>query len=71
MSIPFFDIVVPKEYEVQVNGVPQKRTTWNRVGTAWPSKSGESLSFELHLFPGLRYVIQTKEKNQGPAVTHE
>jgi hypothetical protein len=37
---------------------------WNRVGRAWPSKSGESLSFELYLLPQHRYVIQLQERTQ-------
>jgi len=59
----FFDIVVAKEYEIRSNGIAEKRTAWNRVGRAWPSKSGESLSFELFLLPNQRYVLQLSDKN--------
>lgn len=54
----FFDVLVAKEYEVA--GV--KKTQWNRVGRAWPSKSGESLSFELFILPNQRYVVQLAER---------
>jgi hypothetical protein len=64
MSGIFYDVLVPKEYESNQNGVPEKRTAWNRVGRAWASKSGESLSFELYMLPSHRYVIQL-QNNQG------
>ena len=60
----FFDILVAKEYETRVNGSVEKKTAWNKVGRAWPSRSSESLSFELFLIPNQRYVIQLKDKNQ-------
>ena len=62
MSVNFFDIVVAKEYETRVNGVTEKRTAWNKVGRAWTSKSKESLSFELFVFPNQRYVIHLQER---------
>jgi hypothetical protein len=58
-----FDIIVAKEYETVQDGKPIKKTAWNRVGRAWPSKSGGSLSFELYLLPQHRYVIQLTERN--------
>ena len=64
MFSKFFDIIVAKEYEVKQDGVSVKKTAWNRVGRAWPSKSGESLSFELFMLPNQRYVVQLSEKNQ-------
>lgn len=57
-----FDILVAKEYETKQNGQVVKKTAWNRVGRAWPSKSYESLSFELYLLPNQRYVIQLKDR---------
>lgn len=58
-----FDIIVAKEYETLQDGKPVKKTAWNRVGRAWPSKSGGSLSFELYMLPQHRYVIQLTERN--------
>ena len=60
MTTKFYDIFVAKEYEVRANGKAEKRTAWNKVGRAWPSKSSESLSFELYLLPNQRYVVQLK-----------
>jgi len=57
-----FDIIVAKEYETRQDGHVIKKTAWNRVGRAWPSKSGESLSFELYMLPQQRYVVQLKER---------
>ena len=64
MNNKFYDVLVAKEYEVRQNGVLEKRTAWNRVGRGWPSKSGESLSFELYLFPNQRYVISLMDRKQ-------
>jgi len=64
MNNSFFDILVAKEYETKQNGNSEKRTAWNRVGRAWQSKSGGSLSFELYMLPSHRYVIQL-QNNQG------
>lgn len=66
MNSQFFDILVAKEYEVKVNGMPERRVAWNRVGRAWPSKSGESLSFELFMLPSQRYVIQSSNPKAEP-----
>lgn len=62
METKFYDIIVAKEYETKVNGVPEKKTAWNKVGRAWMSKSNESLSFELFMLPNQRYVVQLTER---------
>lgn len=64
MDTKFYDILVAKEYELRQNGKSEKRTAWNRVGRAWASRSGESLSFELYLIPNQRYVVQMKDREQ-------
>jgi len=64
MSNRFFDVVVAKEYESNQGGRMEKRTVWNKVGRAWPSKSSESVSFELFLFPNIRYVVNFRDRNQ-------
>ena len=61
----FFDVIVAKEYWVKVAGKEEKRTAWNKVGRAWASQSGESVSFELFLIPGQRYVVQLKNKTEA------
>ncbi|USN47058.1 MAG: hypothetical protein H6626_12830 [Pseudobdellovibrionaceae bacterium] len=71
MSTKFFDVIVAKEYETRVNGQVEKKTAWNRVGRAWPSRSGESLSFELYLLPNQRYVIQLQDRKQEQTQTSE
>lgn len=71
MFSKFFDIIVAKEYDTKQDGVTVKKTAWNRVGRAWPSKSGESLSFELFMLPNQRYVVQLKERNQEPEKSSE
>ena len=68
MNNAFFDILVAKEYETKQNGNTEKKTAWNRVGRAWPSKSGSSLSFELYMLPSQRYVIQIQNNQEK---THE
>jgi hypothetical protein len=60
----FFDVIVAKEYETNQSGTPTRRTAWNRVGRAWTSRSGDSLSFELYLIPNQRYVIQFAPRKQ-------
>ena len=62
MSAKFFDVIVAKEYVVKNNGRDEKKTAWNKVGRAWLSQSGESLSFEMFMLPNQRYVIQMKDK---------
>jgi hypothetical protein len=72
MSNKYFDVIVAKEYVVKNNGKDEKRTAWNKIGRAWPSHTGESLSFELFLHPNQRYVIQLKQKdNSSNAKTAE
>ena len=65
----FFDILVAKEYETRQNGHLEKKTAWNKVGRAWPSKSSESMSFELFLLPNVRYVIQLRDNQQKQEAT--
>lgn len=60
----FYDVVVAKEYTVKNNGRDEKRTAWNRIGRAWVSGSKESLSFEIFLIPGQRYVINLKDREE-------
>jgi hypothetical protein len=69
MNNKFFDVVVAKEYEVKMSGAPTRKTAWNRVGRAWISRAGDSLSFELYLIPNQRYVINLKDRRpeQEPA----
>jgi hypothetical protein len=50
-----FAVVVPNEYISKLTG--NKGVAWNRVGRAWFSKSSESITFELYMFPDQRYVI--------------
>lgn len=57
-----FDVLVAKEYETKQNGSTEKKTAWNRVGRAWPSKSGGSISLEFFMHPGQRYVVQLLNK---------
>lgn len=62
-----FDIIVPKEFEAVQDGKTVKKVKWNRVGHAWPSRSGDSISFELYLIPNQRYVIKlTDKKEEAP-----
>lgn len=62
MKRNYFNVVVPKEYEVIENGQTEKRTFWNKVGQAWHSKSGDALHVELFLLPGQRYLISLKDR---------
>jgi hypothetical protein len=64
MNNSFFDILVAKEYETKQNGTLEKKTAWNRVGRAWSSKSGSSMSFEMFMFPGQRYVVQFEHQGE-------
>lgn len=59
----FFDVIVAKEYVVKNNGRDEKKTAWNKVGRAWVSSSGESISLEMFMHPNQRYVIQLVQKN--------
>ncbi len=62
MNNKFFDVIVAKEYETRQSGNLERKTAWNKVGRAWISRSNESMSFELYLFPNQRYVIQLTDK---------
>lgn len=66
MSTPFFDILVAKDYETKNNGVPEKKTAWNRVGRAWLSKSGGAINFEMYMLPSQRYVVQLQNNQEKP-----
>lgn len=66
MSTPFFDILVAKDYETKANGVPEKKTAWNRVGRAWLSKSGGAINFEMYMLPSQRYVVQLQKNQEKP-----
>lgn len=59
----FFDVIVAKEYVAKNNGRDEKKTAWNKVGRAWLSSSGESISLEMFMHPNQRYVIQLVQKN--------
>lgn len=61
----YFDIITAKEFEVFQDGKLIKKTKWNRVGHAWQSKNGDSLSFELYLLPNQRYVIKSQESREN------
>lgn len=65
MSQPFFDVIVAKEYETKQNGVPEKKTAWNRIGRAWLAKSGSAVNFELYMLPSQRYVIQLTNNKES------
>ena len=67
----FYDVIVAKEYETRQNGQSETKTAWNRIGRAWPSRSGESLSFELYLMPNQRYVINLRDRNAEQAKPSE
>lgn len=64
MKNQFYDIIVAKEYEAKTGETTEKRTAWNRVGRAWASKSGTSLSLELYMLPNQRYVIQLQNNQE-------
>jgi hypothetical protein len=53
----FFDVLIAREFETGTVGASEKRTTWHKVGRAWKTKSGSSLSIELFLLPNQRLVI--------------
>ncbi len=58
----YFDVIVAKEFTIKNGETEEKRTQWNKVGRAWASQSGDSVSFELFLIPNQRYVVQLKSK---------
>ncbi|MDZ4083315.1 MAG: hypothetical protein U1E10_10285 [Bdellovibrionales bacterium] len=58
-----FDILIAKGFETTgVSGASEKRTTWHKVGKAWKTKSGSSLSLELFLLPNQRLVIPMEKE---------
>ena len=67
MNGKFFDVVVAKEFETNQRGQRERRTVWNKVGRAWPSKSNESISFELFFLPNVRYVLNLRDRTQAEA----
>lgn len=71
MKINSYDILVAKDFETNKNGVVEKKTAWNRVGRAWPSKSGDSINLEFFMIPGQRYVVQLKNKSQNQGESNE
>jgi len=71
MNNKFYDVIVAKEYISRQNGREEKKTAWNKIGRAWASQSGDSLSFELFMLPNQRYVVQLKDKNQPQEVTEQ
>jgi len=64
MTQQFFDVIVAKEYETTQNGTVTKKTAWNRVGRAWPAKSGGALNFEFYFLPGQRYVVNMQPNQE-------
>jgi hypothetical protein len=62
MATRSFDVLVAKEFEMELDGKKEKRTAWNRVGRAWPGRNGDAISFELFLFPGQKYVLHMGER---------
>jgi hypothetical protein len=65
MSSKTFDLIVAKEIEVNLGGVREKKTIWNKVGIAWPTKSSEAVSIEFFFIPNVRYVLVPRELDQG------
>lgn len=61
----FFDILIAREFETATTGTSEKRTTWHKVGKAWRTKSGSSLSIELFLLPNQRLVIPLEKEAPG------
>lgn len=64
MSTKYFDIVVAKEFETEKSGITERKTVWNKVGRAWATQKPGSYNFELFLMPGIRYLINLREKNE-------
>jgi len=71
MNNKFYDVIVAKEYISRQNGKEEKKTAWNKIGRAWASQSGDSLSFELFMLPNQRYVVQLKDKYQQQEATEQ
>lgn len=66
MSQVYFDVLVAKDYESNQNGNVEKRTAWNKVGVAWPSKSGSSMLIELFMLPDQKYIVQFQNNKEKP-----
>ncbi|MBL7716625.1 MAG: hypothetical protein JNL01_14265 [Bdellovibrionales bacterium] len=62
MSIKYFDVVVAKDYEIEVEGKIERKTAWNKVGRAWETKSQGAYNFELFHIPGIRYLLFSKDR---------
>lgn len=60
-----FDILIARDFETAAAGASEKRTTWHKVGRAWKTKSGSSLSIELFLLPNQRLVIPMEKEALG------
>lgn len=71
MKMKFYDVIVAKEYMAKTENGEEKRTAWNKIGRAWLSQSGESLSFEMFMLPNQRYVVQLKQKEQEQKQNNE
>lgn len=63
MKTKYFDVVVAKEYETDKDGVTEYRTVWNKVGRAWETKNPGSFNFELFLMPGVRYLLNLRQRD--------
>lgn len=62
----FYDVIVPKKYDSDRDGVPVQKTAWNRVGRAWKTRAGDSMLLELYLMPNQTYLISFKERPTAP-----
>jgi len=71
MNSKIFDLIVAKEIEVNQGGVRERKTLWNKVGIAWPTKSSGALSIEFFFIPNIRYVLVPRDSNQGGNETKE
>lgn len=60
----FYDVLVAKDYESNQSGNVEKRTVWNKVGVAWPSKSGSSILVELFMLPEQKYIVQLQNNKE-------
>ena len=71
MSSKIFDLIVAKEIEVNQGGVRERKTLWNKVGIAWPTKSSGAFSIEFFFIPNVRYVLVPRDSDQGKSETKE
>lgn len=65
MKVNSYDVLVPKDFESNKNGTAEKRTSWRKVGNAWPSKSGDAINIEFFMYPNVKYIIQLKNKSES------